>query len=37
MYEYIPDELKLKSESTYSDDYKTLKIENFIFVDETTN
>ena len=37
MYEYIPDELKLKSESTYSDDYKTLKIENFIFVDETSN
>ena len=37
MYEYIPDELKLKSRGTYSDDYKTLNIENFIFVDETTN
>lgn len=31
-YEYIPDDLKMMSTSTYSDVYKELKVDDFIFV-----
>ena len=36
MYTYVPDEMKMDT-NTIFDDYKVVKIDNYIFVDERTN
>jgi hypothetical protein len=37
MYKYIPEDMKMIGYGGFSDDYKEPMIDNFTFVDETTN